>query len=156
MAKKKDSQKQPKLEKSIKEQKSTQSSGMLLFRAAQEWEHQFQNALRNDMLNSTQALVLQAVATLMQQGQPVTQILLSKSTGYTAMVISKNTRSLQERGFLQRNNHQNDGRAFSIALTDQGKAVHKRIEKTMNKLEAGLEEAGFSEKVRKALEMYTA
>jgi DNA-binding MarR family transcriptional regulator len=67
--------------------------------------------------------------------QEVTQVVLSNHTKIDPMTTSTVLRTLQEKGFIHRQEHLTDTRAKTVGLTDEGKKIIKKAVVTVEKFD---------------------
>jgi len=112
------------------------SSGFLLWQVTNLWQREIKKALEKFELTHSQFVLLASIHWLTLQNQSVTQIVLSNHTKIDPMTTSTVLRTLQAKGFLQRQEHSTDTRAKSVALTENGKKIIKQAVKTVESFDA--------------------
>lgn len=112
-------------------EKSEDSSGFLLWQVTNLWQREIKKALEPFDLTHSQFVLMASIHWLTLHKQDVTQVLLSSHTKIDPMTTSTVLRTLQTKGFLQRQEHQTDTRAKTVELTDNGKKVIKQAVKTV-------------------------
>ncbi len=105
--------------------KAEDSSGFLLWQVTNLWQREIKKALEPFNLTHSQFVLMASIYWLTLHKQDVTQILLSSHTKIDPMTTSTVLRTLQTKGFLQREEHLTDTRAKTVALTDSGKKIIK-------------------------------
>lgn len=104
-------------------EKAEDSSGFLLWQVTNLWQREIKKALEPYDLTHSQFVLMASIHWLTLQQKDVTQILLSSHTKIDPMTTSTVLRTLQSKGFLQRQEHLTDTRAKTVVLTDIGKAI---------------------------------
>jgi DNA-binding MarR family transcriptional regulator len=112
-------------------EKSEDSSGFLLWQVTNLWQREIKKALEAYDLTHSQFVLMASIHWLTLHKQDVTQILLSSHTKIDPMTTSTVLRTLQTKGFLQRQEHLTDTRAKTVGLTDNGKKIIKQAVKTV-------------------------
>lgn len=106
--------------------KAEDSSGFLLWQVTNLWQREIKKALEPHGLTHSQFVLLASIHWLTLHEQDVTQILLSSHTKIDPMTTSTVLRTLEVKGFLQRQEHHQDTRAKTVSLTDYGKEIVKQ------------------------------
>ncbi len=112
-------------------EKPEDSSGFLLWQVTNLWQREIKKALEPFDLTHSQFVLMASIHWLTLHKQDVTQVLLSSHTKIDPMTTSTVLRTLQQKGLLQRQEHQTDTRAKTVGLTTQGKKVVKQAVKTV-------------------------
>jgi DNA-binding MarR family transcriptional regulator len=99
------------------------SPGYLLGQLTTLWQRKQKKVLDPLGLTQTQFVLLAALGWLSKKSKAVTQIDIANQSNADRMMVSKVLRTLQEKGFVTRQEHQIDTRAKIITLTDNGEAV---------------------------------
>jgi MarR family transcriptional regulator, organic hydroperoxide resistance regulator len=107
-------------------EKPEESSGFLLWQVTNLWQREIKKALETFGLTHSQYVLLASIHWLTLHKQEVTQIVLSAHTKIDPMTTSTVLRTLQKRGFVQRQEHLTDTRAKTVALTEEGKTIIKQ------------------------------
>ncbi len=95
--------------------------GYLLWRAANLWQKRIRAILAPHGVTPVQYLLLAGLRDLDGGvGQPVKQAVLARHCQSDPMMTSQVLRGLVKSGFVKRQAHEEDGRAFAIALTKRG------------------------------------
>ena len=115
----------------------------------------FDDVMKNEGLTPRQAQVLFAIASA--SGQCQAEIV--NETDIDRSTLSDICRRLKKKGLITQRRTQDDQRAYSLAMTDAGKALLKRVEKSLDKLDqvmrqriSGLDHLRIVEPVREAAE----
>ncbi|SFC25048.1 DNA-binding transcriptional regulator, MarR family [Flexibacter flexilis DSM 6793] len=104
--------------------KSPQDSpGYLLGQLTMLWQRKQKKVLDPLDLTQTQFVLLAAVAWLSKKSNAVTQIDIANQSNADRMMVSKVLRTLEEKGFVTRHEHETDTRAKCIRLTPDGEIV---------------------------------
>ena len=98
-------------------------AGFLLWQVSKLWQRHLTLALRDLDLPSTQAVILANVLRLSEEGQTVTQSLLSAATKVDPMTTSQALRSLEQKRLITRRTPKTDLRAKDVQLTAHGRNV---------------------------------
>lgn len=112
-------------------EKAEDSSGFLLWQVTNLWQREIKKALEPFGLTHSQFVLMASIHWLTLHKQDVTQILLSSHTKIDPMTTSTVLRTLQTKGFLQRQEHLTDTRAKTVGLTDAGKKIITQAVKTV-------------------------
>lgn len=107
-------------------EKPEESTGFLLWQVTNLWQREIKKALEEYNLTHSQFVLLASIHWLTIQKREVTQIVLSSHTKIDPMTTSTVLRALQQRGFIQRQEHATDTRAKTVALTENGKETIKK------------------------------
>lgn len=116
-------------------EKAEDSPGFLLWQVTNLWQREIKKALEKLGLTHSQFVLLASIYWLALQKKEVTQILLSNHTKIDPMTTSTVLRTLQAKGFIQRQEHAIDTRAKTVALTEAGKKVTKQAVATVEKFD---------------------
>jgi DNA-binding MarR family transcriptional regulator len=100
-----------------------ESSGFLLWQVTSLWQREIRKALEKFDLTHSQFVLLASIFWFHEQKESVTQVQLSAHTKIDPMTTSTVLRTLQAKGFVQRQEHATDTRAKVVALTDTGKKI---------------------------------
>jgi DNA-binding MarR family transcriptional regulator len=98
-------------------------AGFLLWQVSKLWQRHLTLALQDLNLPSTQAVILANVLRLSEEGQTVTQSLLSAATKVDPMTTSQALRSLEQKRLIIRRTPKADLRAKQVKLTSRGRDV---------------------------------
>ncbi len=107
-------------------EKPEESLGFLLWQVTNLWQREIKKALEQFGLTHSQFVLMASIHWLSLHKQDVTQIVLSAHTKIDPMTTSTVLRTLQQKGFIQRQEHLTDTRAKTVALTDEGKKIIKK------------------------------
>ncbi|RUT68354.1 MarR family transcriptional regulator [Flavobacterium cupreum] len=99
------------------------SPGYLLGQLTMLWQRKQKKVLDPLDLTQTQFVLLAALGWLSKNSNAVTQIDIANQSNFDRMMVSKVLRTLEEKGFVTRQEHETDTRAKTIRLTDTGEAV---------------------------------
>lgn len=102
------------------------NAGFLLWQISMRWQRNTNDALGALGLTHTQFVVLAAAAWLTRQGATATQTDIANHAQLDKMMTSKIVRNLQERGFVERAEHETDTRAKTVMLTADGQTILNR------------------------------
>lgn len=99
------------------------SPGYLLGQLTMLWQRKQKKVLDPLDLTQTQFVLLAAVGWLSKKSNAVTQVDIANQSNSDRMMVSKVLRTLQDKGFVTRQEHETDTRAKTIRLTTNGEAV---------------------------------
>ncbi|MEO7988146.1 MAG: MarR family transcriptional regulator [Chryseolinea sp.] len=116
-------------------EKPEESSGFLLWQVTNLWQREIKKALEQFGLTHSQFVLMASIHWLTLHKQEVTQIVLSDHTKIDPMTTSTVLRTLQQKGFIQRQEHATDTRAKTVELTEEGKKVVKKAVITVEKFD---------------------
>jgi DNA-binding MarR family transcriptional regulator len=104
--------------------KSTSDSpGYLLGQVTMLWQRKQKRVLDPLDLTQTQFVLLAALGWLSKKSDAVTQVDIANQSNADRMMVSKVLRTLEDKGFITRQEHQTDTRAKIIRLTPEGETV---------------------------------
>jgi len=106
--------------------KTEDSSGYLLWQVTTLWQRKIKRQLDTIDLTHTQFVLLASLAWLSKNQEIVTQIEIANHSKTDRMMVSKVLRTLQEKGFIARKEHEIDTRAKAITLTETGGKILQR------------------------------
>lgn len=116
-------------------EKPEESSGFLLWQVTNLWQREIKKALEQYGLTHSQFVLMASIHWMALQNQEVTQIVLSAHTKIDPMTTSTVLRTLQQKGFVQRQEHLTDTRAKTVVLTDDGREIIKKAIVTVEKFD---------------------
>jgi len=116
-------------------EKPEDSSGFLLWQVTNLWQREIKKALEQYGLTHSQFVLMASIHWLTIHKQEVTQIVLSAHTKIDPMTTSTVLRTLQQKGFIQRQEHLTDTRAKTVGLTEDGKKIIKKAVVTVEKFD---------------------
>ncbi|MCX2492704.1 MarR family transcriptional regulator [Pedobacter sp. PF22-3] len=99
------------------------SPGYLLGQVTMLWQRKQKRVLDPLNLTQTQLVLMAALAWLSKKSDAVTQVDIANQSNADRMMVSKVLRTLQEKGFITRQEHETDTRAKTIRLTTEGGRV---------------------------------
>lgn len=99
------------------------SPGYLLGQLTMLWQRKLKKVLDPLNLTQTQFVMLAAVGWLSGKSNFVTQVDIANQSNADRMMVSKVLRTLEEKQFLTRQEHETDTRAKTIRLTNAGETV---------------------------------
>ena len=105
------------------------SPGLLLWQVTNRWQAAQRAALKPFGLTHVQFVLLASLAWLSRADridEPVSQRALADQAATDPMMTSQVVRVLESRGWLVREPHPDDGRAFALRITDDGLALVRR------------------------------
>ena len=99
------------------------SPGYLLGQVTMLWQRKQKKVLDPLDLTHTQFVLLAALGWLSKKSNSVTQVDIANQSNSDRMMVSKVLRTLEEKGFITRQEHEKDTRAKNIRLTTNGEIV---------------------------------
>ncbi len=99
------------------------SPGFLLAQVTMLWQRRQKRVLDPLNLTHTQFVLLSSLAWLSREKDSVTQVDIANLSNSDRMMVSKVLRTLEEKKFITRHEHQTDTRAKIITLTQEGAEV---------------------------------
>lgn len=99
------------------------SPGYLLGQLTMLWQRKQKKVLDPLDLTHTQFVLLAALGWLSKKSNAVTQVDIANQSNADRMMVSKVLRTLEEKGFITRQEHETDTRAKAIRLTANGEVV---------------------------------
>ena len=108
------------------------SPGYLLGQLTMLWQRKIKKVLDPLDLTQTQFVLLAALGWLSKKNNAVTQVDIANQSNADRMMVSKVLRTLQEKGFVTRQEHATDTRAKTIRLTTKGEVI---LQKALIKVE---------------------
>jgi DNA-binding MarR family transcriptional regulator len=99
------------------------SPGYLLGQVTMLWQRKLKKVLDPLDLTQTQFVLLAALGWLSKKNKSVTQVDIANQSNADRMMVSKVLRTLEEKGFITRQEHKTDTRAKTIRLTTKGEVV---------------------------------
>lgn len=99
------------------------SPGYLLGQLTILWQRKLKKVLDPLDLTQTQFVLLAALGWLSKKNDAVTQVDIANQSNSDRMMVSKVLRTLAEKGFITRQEHEKDTRAKTIRLTKSGEIV---------------------------------
>jgi len=109
------------------------SPGYLLVHLTMLWQRKQKKALDPLDLTHTQFVLLASLSWLSRENNVVTQVDIANQSNADRMMVSKVLRTLEEKKFITRQEHETDTRAKTIQLTNAGReTLQKAIIKVEN------------------------
>ena len=109
------------------------SPGYLLAHVNMLWQRKQKKALDPLDLTHTQFVLLASLSWLSRESNAVTQVDIANQSNADRMMVSKVLRTLEEKKFITRQEHETDTRAKTIQLTNAGReTLQKAIIKVEN------------------------
>lgn len=99
------------------------SPGYLLGQVTMLWQRKQKKVLDPLNLTQTQFVLLAALGWLSKTNRSVTQVDIANQSNADRMMVSKVLRTLEEKKFITRQEHETDTRAKTIRLTTTGEVV---------------------------------
>ena len=99
------------------------SPGYLLGQVTMLWQRKQKKVLDPLDLTQTQFVLLAALGWLSKKSNAVTQVDIANQSNADRMMVSKVLRTLEEKDFITRQEHQTDTRAKTTRLTTEGEIV---------------------------------
>lgn len=110
-----------------------ESPGYLLGQLTMLWQRRQKKVLDPLDLTHTQFVLLAALAWLSRESDAVTQVDIARQSNADRMMVSKVLRTLEEKKFITRQEHEKDTRAKTIRLTTSGEIV---LQKALKEVES--------------------
>ncbi len=107
----------------FKFKRPNESPGYLLGQLTMLWQRKLKKVLDPLNLTQTQFVLLAALGWLSKTNKVVTQIDIANQSNSDRMMVSKVLRTLQDKKFISRQEHQTDTRAKVIKMTNEGAEV---------------------------------
>jgi DNA-binding MarR family transcriptional regulator len=108
------------------------SPGYLLGQLTMLWQRKIKRVLDPLDLTQTQFVLLAALGWLSKKNKSVTQVDIANQSNADRMMVSKVLRTLEEKGFITRQEHKTDTRAKTIRLTANGEVI---LQKALTEVE---------------------
>ncbi|PZR34515.1 MAG: MarR family transcriptional regulator [Azospira oryzae] len=108
------------------------SPGYLLGQVTMLWQRKQKKVLDPLDLTQTQFVLLAALGWLSKTNKAITQVDIANQSNADRMMVSKVLRTLEEKGFITRKEHETDTRAKTIRLTSSGELV---LQKALREVE---------------------
>ena len=97
-------------------------------RVYNKWHSMIKKELKKMNLTHPQFVVLASLAYLSQNGNEVTQVMISKLSGIDVMTVSQILNLLEKNDFVKRKEHSRDTRAKAVILNKKGEeALQKAV-----------------------------
>lgn len=109
------------------------SPGYLLGQLTMLWQRRQKKVLDPLDLTHTQFVLMAALAWLSRENDAVTQVDIARQSNADRMMVSKVLRTLEEKKFITRQEHEKDTRAKTIKLTTSGEIV---LQKALKEVES--------------------
>ncbi|OYU97333.1 MAG: MarR family transcriptional regulator [Bacteroidetes bacterium B1(2017)] len=119
----------------FKHKNDTDSSGFLLWQVTMLWQRKIKKELDKLGITHTQFVLLASLAWLSKTNKNVTQIDIANQSKTDRMMVSKVLRTLEEKGFLSRQEHETDTRAKTITLSKEGKVLLQKAIKNVEQVD---------------------
>jgi DNA-binding MarR family transcriptional regulator len=106
-----------------------ESAGLLLWQVTNRWQAAQRAVLKPFGLTHVQFVLLASLAWLSSDdpdARPISQKVLADQAATDPMMTSQVVRTLEAKGWLVRERHPGDGRAFALRITDAGVALVQR------------------------------
>lgn len=100
-----------------------ESPGYLLGQVTMLWQRKLKKVLDPLNLTQTQFVLMAALGWLSKKNNAVTQVDIANQSNTDRMMVSKVLRTLQDKRFISRQEHETDTRAKVIKLTNEGAEV---------------------------------
>ena len=92
-------------------------------RVYNKWHSMIKKELKKMNLTHPQFVVLVSLAYLSQNGNEVTQVMISKLSGIDVMTVSQILGLLEKHDFVKRKEHSRDTRAKAVILNKKGEEI---------------------------------
>lgn len=104
-------------------------------RVYNKWHSIIKKELKKMNLTHPQFVVLASLAYLSQNGNEITQIMISKLAGIDVMTISQILSLLEKQNFVKRKEHSKDTRAKAVILNKKGEEVLQKAVPLVEKID---------------------
>lgn len=104
-----------------------ESSGFLLWQVTNIWQREIKKILSQYGLTHSQFVLLASVYWLSLHSSSVTQIMLSGHTKIDPMTTSTVLRTLEQKNYITRSEHETDTRAKVVLLTKNGEDLTRKL-----------------------------
>lgn len=98
-----------------------ESTGLLFWRASVVWQRKIKEALQPLDITQTQFVILAVIEELYKREKSITQKMISDFSMIDVMTVSSTVRLLKKKGYIDREESENDTRAYSIFNTEIGR-----------------------------------
>lgn len=92
-------------------------------RVYNKWHSMIKKELKKMNLTHPQFVVLASLAYLSQNGNEITQVMISKLSGIDVMTVSQILNLLEKNDFVKRKEHSRDTRAKAVILNKKGEEI---------------------------------
>lgn len=103
------------------------SPGFLLWQTTTIWQRKIKKELESYNISHAQFVIMATLMWFDAHGYDTTQISIVKWTKLDKMTVSKALAKLAAQNYVSRMEHEVDTRAKSIAITNEGKALVRRL-----------------------------
>lgn len=105
---------------------SSDSLGFLLWKTFHVWQRLLRAELADLGITQVQYALLATTSYLSEGSHSPSQQDLSQHTGMDKMMVSEVIRTLEKKGWIERQPNPQDGRAFCLSMTSEGKKLLKQ------------------------------
>jgi DNA-binding MarR family transcriptional regulator len=116
--------------KVISQEPSTK--GFALWQLSNQWQRGINTELKSYDLTHVQYIILEGLINLGDFYETVNQKSLANYINANAMMVSKVLRFLEEKGYVERKDHEVDTRALNVSITKSGRSLYKKVSKHVN------------------------
>ena len=96
-------------------------------RVYNKWHSMIKKELKKMNLTHPQFVVLASLAYLLQNGNEITQIMISKLAGIDVMTVSQILNLLEKNNLVKRKEHSKDTRAKAVILSKKERKYYKKL-----------------------------
>ena len=104
-------------------------------RVYNKWHSMIKKELKKMNLTHPQFVVLASLAYLSQNGNEVTQVMISKLSGIDVMTVSQILNLLEKNDFVKRKEHSRDTRAKAVILNKKGEEILQKAVPLVEKID---------------------
>ena len=104
-------------------------------RVYNKWHSMIKKELKKMNLTHPQFVVLASLAYLSQNGNEVTQVMISKLSGIDVMTVSQILNLLEKNDFVKRKEHSKDTRAKAVILNKKGEETLQKAVPLVEKID---------------------
>jgi DNA-binding MarR family transcriptional regulator len=112
-----------------------ESSGYLLWQLTMLWQRKIKRELDEMDITHTQFVLLASIGWLLKSNEIVTQVEIARHSNTDRMMVSKVLRTLQQKGYIARQEHATDTRAKTITLTKSGGVILQKALKAVEQVD---------------------
>ncbi|MCX7123396.1 MAG: MarR family winged helix-turn-helix transcriptional regulator [Gammaproteobacteria bacterium] len=112
------------------------SPGLLLWQTTTTWQRLIKSALAEYDISHPQFVILAILLWFTEKGEDPTQIAIIRLSKLDKMTVSQSLKKLCKQDLVVRAEHEQDTRAKSVHLTQQGQTLAAKLVKIIEKIDA--------------------
>ena len=116
--------------------RSEDSPGLLLWQTTMTWQRLIKNALAEYDISHPQFVILAILLWFTEKKEEPTQIAIIRLSKLDKMTVSQSLKKLSALGLVKRAEHEQDTRAKSVRLTEQGQTLAAKLVKIVEQIDA--------------------